>query len=51
MTAGQAHESRSAIPLLEGIGVQRKNGFMKRRGKAVLADKGYSGGKLPRLSA
>ncbi|MDE1487089.1 transposase [Xenorhabdus bovienii] len=44
----QAHESQSAIPLLDGIGVQRKNGFMKRCGKAVLADKGYSGGKLRR---
>ncbi|MCK3669783.1 IS5 family transposase [Photorhabdus noenieputensis] len=46
LTAGQAHESQTAIPLLDGIGVQRKNGFMKRRGKAVLADKGYSGRKL-----
>ncbi|MBD2822639.1 IS5 family transposase, partial [Xenorhabdus sp. 42] len=46
LTAGQAHESQSAIPLLDGVGIQRKNGFMKRRGKAVLADKGYSGGKL-----
>ncbi|CBJ82854.1 transposase [Xenorhabdus bovienii str. Jollieti] len=46
LTAGQAHESQSATPLLDGIGIQRKNGFMKRRGKAVLADKGYSGGKL-----
>ncbi|PHM53507.1 DDE transposase [Xenorhabdus hominickii] len=45
LTAGQAHESQSTIPLLDGIGIQRKNGFMKRRGKAVLADKGYSGGK------
>ncbi|MBS9440151.1 IS5/IS1182 family transposase, partial [Photorhabdus noenieputensis] len=44
--AGQAHESQTAIPLLDGIGVQRKNGFMKRRGKAVLADKGYSGRTL-----
>ncbi|MEX0445939.1 IS5 family transposase [Xenorhabdus sp. SGI246] len=46
LTAGQAHESQIAIPLLKGVGVQRKNGFMTRRGKAVLADKGYSGGKL-----
>ncbi|WP_338805436.1 IS5 family transposase [Xenorhabdus griffiniae] len=46
LTAGQTHESQTAIPLLDGVGVQRKNGFMKRRGKAVLADKGYSGGKL-----
>ncbi|REF27207.1 transposase [Xenorhabdus cabanillasii] len=46
LTAGQVHESQFAIPLLDGIGVQRKNGFMKRRGKAVLADKGYSSGKL-----
>ncbi|MDE1482965.1 IS5 family transposase [Xenorhabdus bovienii] len=45
LTVGQAHESQSAIPLLDGVDVQRKNGFMKRRGKAVLADKGYSGGK------
>ncbi len=46
LTAGQAHESQSAIPLLDGIGIQRKNGFLKRRGKAVLADKGYSSRKL-----
>ncbi|MBD2816059.1 transposase [Xenorhabdus sp. Flor] len=46
LTEGQAHESQSAIPLLDGIGIQRKYGFMKRLGKAVLADKGYSGEKL-----
>ncbi|MDX7988106.1 hypothetical protein FE392_12305 [Xenorhabdus sp. 12] len=42
LTAGQAHESQSTIPLLDGVGIQRKNGFMKRRGKAILVNKGYS---------
>ena len=42
LSPGQAHESQYALRLLGGIGVQRKNGFMKRRGKAVLADKAYS---------
>lgn len=42
LSAGQAHESQLALRLLDGIGVLRKNGFMKRRGKAVLADKAYS---------
>lgn len=40
---GQAHESQFAQCLLEGIGVQRKNGSMKRRSHGVLADKAYSG--------
>jgi transposase len=46
LSGGQAHESQYALRLLDGIGVQRKNGFMKRRGKAVLADKGYSSKQL-----
>lgn len=43
---GQAHESQFAQRLLDGIGVQRQNGSMKRRGHAVLADKAYSGRAL-----
>lgn len=43
LSPGQAHESQFAQRLLDGIGVQRKNGSMKRRGHAVLADKAYSG--------
>ncbi len=35
----------SAIPLSDGIEIQRKNGFIKRCGKAVLVDKGYPGEK------
>lgn len=31
---------------MDGIGVQRQNGSMKRRGYAVLADKAYSGHAL-----
>lgn len=42
----QAHESQFALRLLDGIGVQRQNGSMKRRGYAVLADKAYSGHAL-----
>ncbi|MFP8760766.1 transposase, partial [Raoultella terrigena] len=41
-----AHESQFALRLLDGIGVQRQNGSMKRRGYAVLADKAYSGHAL-----
>jgi transposase len=41
LSGGQAHESQFALRLLDGIGVLRKNGFMKRRGNAVLADKAY----------
>ena len=37
LSPGQAHESQF------GIGVQRQNGSMKRRGHAVLANKAYSG--------
>lgn len=37
----QAHESQFAQRLLDGIGVQRHNGSMKRRGHAVQADKAY----------
>lgn len=42
LSPGQAHESQFALRLLEGIGVQRQNGSMKRRGHTVLADKAYS---------
>ncbi|WP_387490331.1 IS5 family transposase [Photorhabdus sp. RM96S] len=42
LSAGQCHESQYAVRLLDGLGIQRKNGFMKRRSKAVIADKGYS---------
>ena len=46
LSPGQAHESQFALRLLDGIGVQRQNGSMKRRGYAVLADKAYSGHAL-----
>jgi transposase len=46
LSPGQAHESQLAQRLLDGIGVQRHNGSMKRRGHAVLADKAYSGHAL-----
>ncbi|KAF1366714.1 transposase [Yokenella regensburgei] len=46
LSPGQAHESQFAQRLLDGIGVQRENGSMKRRGHAVLADKAYSGHAL-----
>ncbi len=46
LSAVQAHESLFALRLLDGIGVQRQNGSMKRRGHAVLADKAYSGNAL-----
>lgn len=46
LSPGQAHESQFAQRLLDGIGVQRQNGNMKRRGHAVLADKAYSGHAL-----
>ena len=42
LSPGQAHESQFALRLLDGIGVQRQNGSMKRHGHAVLADKAYS---------
>ena len=42
LSGGQAHESQYAFRLLDGAGVSRKGGWLKRRGKAVLADKGYS---------
>lgn len=42
LSPGQAHDSQFAQRLLDGIGVQRQNGSMKRRGYAVLADKAYS---------
>jgi len=31
LSPGQAHESQFALQLLDGIGVQRQNGSMKRR--------------------
>lgn len=40
------HSHLYVLSLLDGVGVQRKNGFMKRRGKVVLEDKDYSGGKF-----
>lgn len=43
LSPGQAHESQFAQRLLDGTGIQRQNGSMKRRGHAVLADKAYSG--------
>lgn len=46
LSPGQAHESQFAQRLLDGIGVQRQNGSMKRQGHAVLADKAYSGHAL-----
>ncbi|MGE0972117.1 IS5 family transposase [Klebsiella sp. WOUb02] len=46
LSPGQAHESQFAQRLLDGIGVQRQNGSIKRRGHAVLADKAYSGHAL-----
>ncbi len=46
LSAGQCHESQYALRLLDGLGIQRKNGFMKRRSKAVIADKGYSSQSL-----
>lgn len=46
LSPGQAHESQFAQRLLDGIGVQRQNGSMKRRGHAVLADKAYTGHAL-----
>lgn len=46
VSPGQAHESQFAQILLDGIGVQRQSGSMKRRGSAVLADKAYSGRAL-----
>lgn len=46
LSPGQAHENQFAQRLLDGIGVQRQKGSMKRRGHAVLADKAYSGHAL-----
>lgn len=43
LSPGQTHENQFAQRLLDGIGVQRQNGSMKRRGHTVLADKAYSG--------
>lgn len=45
LSPGQAHESQFAQRLLDGIGVQRQNGSMKRRGHVVRADI-YSGHAL-----
>lgn len=46
LSPGQSHESQFAQQLLDGIGVQRQNGCIKRRGHVVLADKAYSGHTL-----
>lgn len=46
LSPGQAHESQFAQRLLDGTGVHRQNGSMKRRGHAVLADKACSGHAL-----
>lgn len=46
LSPGQSHESLFALRLLDGTGVQRQNGNMKRRGYVVLADKVYSGHAL-----
>lgn len=46
LSPGQANESQFAQRLLHGIGVQRQNCSMKRRGHAVLADKACSGHAL-----
>ena len=46
LSPGQSHESQFAQRLLDGIGVQRQNGCIKRRGHVVLADKAYSGHTL-----
>lgn len=46
LSPGQAHKSQFAQRLLDGIGVQRQNRCMKRRGHAVVADKAYSGHML-----
>lgn len=46
LSPGQSHESQFALRLLDGTGVQRQNGSMKRRGYVVLADKAYSGHAL-----
>jgi len=42
LSLGQADENQYAQRLLDGIGVQRQNGCMKRGSHAVLADKVYS---------
>lgn len=42
LSPGQAHERQFALRLLDGIGVQRQNGSMKRRGHTALANKAYS---------
>ncbi|WP_416153054.1 IS1 family transposase [Serratia odorifera] len=46
LSCGRTHESQFAQCLLVGIGVQRQNGSMKRRGLILLADKAYSGHAL-----
>lgn len=43
LSPGQSHESQFAQRLLDGIGVHRQNGCMKRRGHVVLTAKAYSG--------
>ncbi|EOL8851569.1 IS5 family transposase [Klebsiella michiganensis] len=46
LSGGQSHESRYAETLLNRVGVIRRNGHLKCRPKAVLADKGYSSQSL-----
>ncbi|EBY2753069.1 IS5 family transposase [Salmonella enterica subsp. enterica serovar Kottbus] len=46
LSPGQSHESQFALCLLDGIGVQRQNGSMKRRGYAMPVDTAYSGHAL-----
>ncbi|MEH0835374.1 IS5 family transposase [Pectobacterium cacticida] len=46
LSGGQAHESQYAETLLNRVGVIRKSGYLKSRPKAVLADKGYSSGRI-----
>ena len=46
LSGGQAHESQYAQVLLNRVGIIRQSGCLKSRGKAVLADKGYSSKKF-----
>lgn len=46
LSGGQIHESQYAFRVLDGIGVTRKGGYLKCRGSAVIADKGYSSQSL-----
>ncbi|EPK4900558.1 IS5 family transposase [Klebsiella pneumoniae] len=46
LSPGQVYESQCAQRLLDGIGVHRQNGSMKRCGHVVQADRAYSGHTL-----